>query len=91
MSSKIAILEADHPKATRVETQKPAPEVHSLPSGVTAPATPSFHGASDRDTVKNFVNALDTYFELVGIRDLVQKACFALVLLEGKARTWFTV
>ena len=27
----------------------------------------------------------------VGMRDPVQKAHFALVLLEGKAHTWFTV
>ena len=25
------------------------------------------------------------------MRDLVQKACFALVLLKGKACTWFTI
>ena len=54
-----------------------------LPSGVKAPAPPSFHGASDGDTIKNFVDALDTYFKLVGMDDLV--------LLKGKARTWFTV
>ena len=71
LSSKIAVLEAERPRATRAETQNPAPEVHGLPNGVKAPAPPSFHGASDRDTVKNFVDALDTYFELVSMRDLV--------------------
>ena len=70
-SSKVAVLEAERPSATRVETQNPAPEVHGLPSGVKAPPPPSFHCASDGDTVQNFVDALDTYFELVGMRDLV--------------------
>ena len=69
LSSKVAVLESKHPRATRAETQNPAPEVRGLPSEVKAPAPPSFHGASDGDTVKNFVDALDTYFELVGMRD----------------------
>ena len=68
LSSKVAILEAECPRATRAETQNPAPAVCGLPNGVKAPAPPSFHGASDGDTVKNFVDALDTYFELVGMR-----------------------
>ena len=69
LSSKVAVLESERPRAARVETQNPAPEVRSLPNGVKAPAPPSFHGASDGDTVKNFVDALDTYFKLVGMRD----------------------
>ena len=69
LSSKVAVLEAECPKTTRAEIQNPAPEVRGLPNGVKAPAPPSFHGASDGDTVKNFVDALDTYFELVGMRD----------------------
>ena len=69
LSSKVAVLEAERPKATRAETQNPTPEVCGLPNGVKAPAPTSFHGASDGDTVKNFVDALDTYFELVGMRD----------------------
>ena len=71
LSSKVAVLEAECPKATRAEIQNPAPEVRGLPNGVKAPAPPSFHGTSDGDTVKNFVDALDTYFELVGMRDMV--------------------
>ena len=71
LSSKIAILESEHPRAARAETQNPAPEVRGLPSGVKAPPPPSFHSASDGDMVKIFVDALDTYFELVGMRDLV--------------------
>ena len=71
LSSKVAVLEAERPRAIRAETQNPAPEVHGLPNGVKTPAPPSFHGASDGDMVKNFVDALDTYFELVGMRDLV--------------------
>ena len=69
LSSKVAVLESKCPRTARAETQNPAPEVRGLPSGVKAPAPPSFHGASDGDTVKNFVDALDTYFELVGMRD----------------------
>ena len=71
LPSKVAILETEHLKATRVETENPTPEVRGLPSGVTAPPPPSFHGASDGDTVKNFVDAPDTYFESVGMKDLV--------------------
>ena len=52
LSSKVAVLEAEHPKATRAETQNPAPEVRGLPNGVKAPAPPSFHGASDGDMEK---------------------------------------
>ena len=69
LSSKVVVLEAERPRAARAETQTPAPEVCGLPTGVKAPPPPSFHGASDGDTVKNFVDALDTYFELVGMRD----------------------
>ena len=69
LSSKVAVLEAERPREARAETQNPAPAVRGLPNGVKAPAPPSFHGASDGDTVKNFVDALDTYFELVGMRD----------------------
>ena len=71
LSSKVAVLEAERPRAAMAETQTPAPAVRGLPNGVKAPAPPSFHGASDGDTVKNFVDALDTYFELVGMRDQV--------------------
>ena len=71
LSSKVATLESERPRAARAEIQNPAPEVHGLPSRVKAPPPPSFHGASDGDTVKNFVDVLDTYFELVGMRDLV--------------------
>ena len=62
-------MEAELPKAASAETQNPAPEVRGLPNGVKAPAPPSFHGASDGDMVKNFVDALDTYFKLVGMRN----------------------
>ena len=63
LTSKVAVLEAERPRATRAATQEPASEVHSLPSGVKAPVPPSFHSASDGDTVENFADALDTYFE----------------------------
>ena len=71
LSSKVAVLESKRLRAARAETQNPAPEVRGLPNGVKAPAPPSFHVASDGDTVKNFVDALDTYFELVVMRDMV--------------------
>ena len=71
LSSKVTVLEAEHPRTTRAETQNPTPEVRSLPNGMKAPAPPSFHSASDGDMVKNFIDPLDTYFELVGMRDLV--------------------
>ena len=71
LSSKVAVLEAEQPRAARAAPRSPAAKARGLPSGVKAPAPPSFHGASDGDTVKNFVDALDTYFELVGMRDTV--------------------
>ena len=71
LSSKVAVLEVEHPRADSTETQAPTSEVCGLPSGVKAPAFPSFHGASDGNTVKHSVDVLDTYFELVGMRDPV--------------------
>ena len=71
LSSKVAVLEAERPRATRPAAQTPASEARGLPSGVKTPPPPSFHGASDGDTVKNYMDALDTYFKLVGMRDLV--------------------
>ena len=69
LSSKVAVLEFEHPRATRAATQEPAPEVCGLPSGLKAPAPPSFHDASDGDIIKNFVDALDMCFKLVGMKD----------------------
>ena len=91
LSSKVAILEAVRPRNTRAVPHDPVPEACGLPSGVKAPSPPNFYGISDGDTVKNLVDALDTYFELVGMRCPVQKVCFASVLIKGKAHTWFTV
>ena len=62
LSSKVAVLEAERPRTTRAETQNPVPEVRNLPSKIKAPEPPSFHGASDGDTIKNLIDALDTYF-----------------------------
>ena len=57
LSSKVSVLESERPRATRVETQNPAPEVRDLPSGVKAPPPPSFHGASDGDCCRGlFIN-----------------------------------
>ena len=91
LSFRVTILEAERPRTTKTVAQNPEPAARSSPSGVKAPAPPSFHGASDVYTVNNFVDALDTYFELVGMREPVQKSCFTLVLLESKACTWFMV
>ena len=71
LSKKVGVLKSERSRATRAETQNPVPEVRGLPRGVKAPAPSSFHGASDGDMVKKFVDALDTYFELVGMKDLV--------------------
>ena len=87
----MTLLEAERPRAGSPAPQVPVPKSWGLTNGVKAPALPSFHSASDGDTAKNFVDALDTYFELAGMRDLVQKAHFVSVLLEGKAHTWFMV
>ena len=70
LSSKVAVLEAERPRAARVVPQAPASEARGLPNGVKALAPPSFHGSNDRNTVKDFVDALDTYFELVQMRNL---------------------
>ena len=39
LSSKVAVLEAERPRATRAETQNPVPEVRGLPSGVKVQAS----------------------------------------------------
>ena len=56
-----------------------------------APLPAAFNGATDGDSVKNFVDSLEVYFELVDLKSEKQRARFASVLLTGKARTWYAV
>ena len=89
--SKVAVLEAERPRAASLALQAPVSEVQDLPNGVKALAPPSVHGVSGGDMVKVFVDALDTNFELVGLKDSVYKTGFASVFFESKLCTWFTL
>ena len=70
LSSKVALLEHQGRRAAfdGGETQA---DLAGLPRGVKAPTPPAFNGATDGDTVKNFADALDAYFDLVGMTDQV--------------------
>ena len=91
LSSKVAVLESRQRTTLPVQPQEPVGGNSGLPAGVKAPVPASFNGACDGDSVMNFVNSVNTYFDLVGMHGCIQKTRFASVLLEGKAHTWFMV
>lgn len=68
LSSKVAVLESEGRRVAFERPEASAPRV-GLPHGVKAPTPAPFHGANDGDSVKNFVEACDTYFELVGLNN----------------------
>ena len=50
----------------------------------------AFKGQADSDTVQNFIASLENWFSLTGLEQPVQRARVASILLQSKARTWFT-
>ena len=91
LSFKVAVLESSQRPIPPAQPQEPVGSTSGLPPGVKAPVPASFNGACDGDSVKGFVDSVDTYFDLVRMRGGIQKARIASILLEGKARTCFTV
>ena len=45
----------------------------------------------DGTTVSRFVHQLDTYFDLVDLKDDSKRGQIAVTLLEGPAYTWYSV
>ena len=45
----------------------------------------------DGTTVSRFVHQLDTYFDLVDLKDDSKRGQIAVTLLEGPAHTWYSV
>ena len=45
----------------------------------------------DGTTVSRFVHQLDTYFDLVNLKDDSKRGQIAVTLLEGPAYTWYSV
>ena len=45
----------------------------------------------DRMTVSRFVHQLDTYFDLVDLKDDSKRGQIAVTLLEGSAYTWSSI
>ena len=50
-----------------------------------------FGGKMDGTTVSRFVHQLDTYFELVDLKDDSKRGQIAVMLLESSAYTWYSV
>ena len=80
----MALLEHQGRRAT-FEGGETAAETAGLPRGVKAPTPPTFNDTTDGDTVKNFTDALDTYFDLVGITNqgLNSNICRGLIGGQG--------
>ena len=45
----------------------------------------------DGTTVSRFVHQLDTYFDLVDLKDDSKRVQIAFTLLEGSAYTWYSI
>ena len=53
------------------------------------PTPQKFNGKMDGDTVRQFIETVDNYFDLVQLADTNLRACFVYSLLEGNAIDWF--
>lgn len=73
----------------RLRAERSGPAT-GLPQGVKVPVPASFEGKCDGDSVKNFIDSLENWFQLVNMSDMNQRARFASTLLQDKARTWFS-
>ena len=63
----------------------------NLPKGVKIQLQQPFVGKADGDSVQNFVNAMDNYYDLMNLRGGNQQARYAETLLTDKVRTWFAI
>ncbi len=53
------------------------------------PTPPKFDGKMDVDSVRQFIETVDNYFDLVKLHDRNLQARFVYSLLEGSAVDWF--
>ena len=63
----------------------------ALPAAVKPSLPATFGGKMDGTTVSRFVHQLDTYFDLVDLKDDSKRGQIAVTLLEGPAYTWYSV
>ena len=63
----------------------------ALPVAVEPSLPATFGGKMDGTTVSRFVHQLDTYFDLVDLKDDSKRGQIAVTLLEGPAYTWYSV
>ena len=71
------------------QVQMSAKVTTNLPKGVKLQPLQPFVGKADGDSVQNFVNALDNYYDLMNLSGGNQQARYAEILLTNKACTWF--
>ena len=63
----------------------------ALPVAVKPSLPATFGGKIDGTTVSRFVHPLDTYFDLVDLKDDSKRGQIAVTLLEGPAYTWHSI
>ena len=63
----------------------------ALPAAVKPSLLAVFGGKIDGTTVSRFVHQLDTYFDLVDLKDDSKQGQIAVTLLEGSVYTWYSV
>ena len=63
----------------------------ALPAAVKPSLLAAFGGKMDGTTVSRFVHQLDTYFDLVDLKDDSKQGQIAVTLLEGSAYTWYSI
>ena len=62
-----------------------------LPVAVKPSLPSSFVGKMDGTTNSRFVHQLDTYFNLVDLKDSSKRGQIAVTLLKGPAYTWYSI
>ena len=63
----------------------------ALPAALKPSMLATFGGKMDETPVSGFVHQLDTYFDLVDLKDNSKQGQIAVTLLEGLAYTWHSV
>ena len=73
---------------TEISSLKSNPPV-SIADKIRLPMPNKFRGERDGDTVRNFTQQLQNWFDLVQLTNANQQARFAHTLLDGPALDWF--
>ena len=63
----------------------------ALPAAVKPSFPSSFGGKMDGTTGSRFVHQLDTYFDLVDLKDDSKRGQIFVTLLKGSAYTWYSI